>query len=309
MTKKKVALVLGGGAGRGLAHIGVIDTLTRAGITPDLIVGCSIGSLIGAAFAVSGETNDIKKKMKGYFKGPIFKKLRMNFFKQVSRNERYGFFDTISTFVKKGMLLNVSLTNESFIPKNDFQENIDHFIDDINFNETKIPFACVAVDLVSAKEVILKEGRLREAIAASSAIPGVFPPVRRELMVLADGGWLDQLPVSVARKLGADIVIASDIKEDLSENKTFKTAMEIFMRASDITKDTLSFIVSRDADIAITPDVGEINWADFSFVNLCIERGAQAAKKALPDIKAIIGKRKSKFSWLTGGLKNIWRKK
>ncbi len=307
--KKKIALVLGGGAGRGLAHIGVIDTLIKAGIMPDLIVGCSIGALVGAAFATEGKTDGIKKRMQGYFDGPVFKKLRMEFFKQVSKSERYGFFDTISTFVKRGMLLNVSLTSESFISKSDFEANINHFIDDINFNETKIPFACVAVDLIRAKEVILREGSLREAVAASSAIPGIFPPVKKDTIILADGGWIDQLPVIPARKLGADIVIAVDIKEDLSENKSFKTALEIFMRTSDITKDRLSVVVSKDYDVLITPDVGKINWADFGCVDSCIAKGAKAASGALAEIEAIIGKRRSKLGQFFSGLKNRWRRK
>ncbi len=308
MMKKKVALVLGGGAGRGLAHIGVIDALIKAGIMPDLVVGCSIGALVGAAFALSGGIDDITKKMKGYFGGHIFKKLRMDFFKQISKSEQYGLFDTVSTFVKRGLLMESSLTNESFISKDAFQANIDHFITNSKFEETKIPFICVAVDLVSSKEVILKEGSLREAVAASSAIPGIFPPVRKGSMILSDGGWLDQIPVSAARKAGADIIIASSIQEDLSENKTFQTAMEIFMRASDITKDTLSLVISKDSDITIKPDVGSINWADFESVDQCITKGSQAAKDALPYIEAAINK-KTKFRRISNGFKNLWRSK
>ncbi len=305
---KKVALVLGGGAGRGIAHIGVIDTLTKAGIMPDLIVGCSIGALVGAAFASSGSIDEIIEKMKGYFSGPIFKKLRMDFFKQISKSEQNGLFDTVSTFVKKGLFLEESLTKESFITKDDFQSNINHFIDDISFDETKIPFICVAVDLVSSKEVILSKGSLREAVAASSAIPGVFPPTKMGSMILSDGGWLDQIPVSAARKADADIIITSSIQEDLSENKTFKTAMEIFMRASDITKDTLSLFMSKGSDITIKPDVGGINWANFESVDQCITKGSQAAKDVIPDIKAMIGK-DSKFIRITNRLKNMWSKK
>lgn len=181
--KPVVGLALGSGSARGWAHFGVLRALRDAGISPDIICGTSIGSLVGAAYA-AGEMDSFEEWVLGLGMRKVF-----------------GFMD----FNLGGGMLK----GEKII---DFWR--EHFVQE-TMEELGAPFGCVATDLHTGAEVWLRSGSIADAVRASIALPGLFTPVVRDGRLLVDGGLVNPVPVSLARAMGADVVIAVDLNADI----------------------------------------------------------------------------------------------
>jgi len=193
MQKKlKIGLALGSGSARGWAHIGVIESLTEAGIKIDYIAGTSIGALVGAVFA-SGKIDKLKEI--------VF---------QLDWKQILSFFDIV--FPKSGLIDGKKVSD--FIRKR---------IHEKSFVELSIPFCAVSTDLSTGQEVIIDEGDVIEAVRASISVPGIFTPVKKDDMILVDGGLVNPVPVNVVRDMGADFVIAVDLNHDIKK-RLFKTS-------------------------------------------------------------------------------------
>ena len=181
--KPIVGLALGSGSARGWAHFGVLHALREAGVSPDIICGTSIGSLVGATYA-AGEMDEFESWVLGLGKRKVF-----------------GFMDfNLGGGLLKGEKI-IEFWRENFV-----QESME---------ELGAPFGCVATDLQTGAEVWLRKGSIAEAVRASIALPGLFTPVMREGRLLVDGGLVNPVPVSLARAMGADIVIGVDLNADI----------------------------------------------------------------------------------------------
>ncbi len=180
---ERIGLALGGGSARGWAHIGVIQALNRAGIYPDIVCGTSIGALVGAAY-VDGDLDRLDAWVRS-----------------LTLQTVVGFLD----FSLAGGLIKGDKLVDFFR---------DHFIDK-QIAELSLPFAAVATDLHSGREVWLQEGSVMDAVRASIALPGLFTPARHDGKWLLDGGLVNPVPVSLCRAMGADWVIAVDLNSDL----------------------------------------------------------------------------------------------
>src|SRR6266699_2269857 len=181
--RPKIGFVLGAGSARGWAHIGVLRALLEAGIKPDLIAGCSVGALVGAAFA-AGRLDQIEAWALSLDWKRILK---------------------LMDFGLRGGLIKGRRVREVF--REQFVE--------CEFSQLDVPFAAVATDLHSGQEIWLREGRVSAAIGASIAVPGLFQPVLHEGRYLVDGSVVNPIPVSLCRAMGADIVLAVDLGSDL----------------------------------------------------------------------------------------------
>ena len=183
--KPVVALVLGGGAARGWAHIGVIHELKSMGVEPDMVVGTSVGSVVGGAYA-SGNLQPFEEWISSLGRVDIIR------------------------------LLDAKMTGGGFLQGNSLMGAIEKRIGNPNIEDLEIPFACVATELDTGREVWLREGSLLDACRASIALPGMFAPSRfREDKLLVDGGLVNPVPVSLARAMGGDVVIAVNLNGDL----------------------------------------------------------------------------------------------
>lgn len=178
-----IGLALGSGAARGWAHIGVIAALEEEGIRPDVVCGCSIGALVGAAY-VSGKITDLGDWVSSLEWHDVVALLDLSFRGGLIRGEKV------------------------------LAHCAQHFFSD-DFKHIDRPFACVATELASGREVWLRDGKLADAVRASIALPGLFSPVERNRRVLVDGGLVNPVPVSLCRALGADIVIAVELGSGL----------------------------------------------------------------------------------------------
>jgi NTE family protein len=258
LPKPKVALVLGGGAARGFAHIGVIRVLEQEKIPIDLVVGTSVGSLIGAIYAHDRSSFELEWTAFALEKDDIFD---------------YGLLNALTGMgAAKGEKL------EAFIKSRVTTADIENL---------KIPFAAVATDLNRGTRVVLDSGSVGRAVRASSAIPGVFQPVDHQGKLLVDGGLIDNVPVAVARGKGADIVIAVDIGKQVS-NFNVTDIIDVMLQSITIMSAENARVKKRDADVLIAPDIGAVGMLDFTKKKQCMQAGIDATQKMMPEIRAAI---------------------
>jgi NTE family protein len=177
---------------------------------------------------------------------------------------------------------------ESFLSAEEFAESMAAILPEVDIEHLPVRFGAVTLDLDTAEEVVLVRGDLRRAAKASSAIPGILPPVQLNGRLLIDGGWVDKIPVIPTFKMGADVVIAVDISADLEETQDYTRGVDIMVRANAIKDSKLVAYLRRLADVVIAPDVKEIHWADFGAFERCIAAGAEAAAEALPRIRHVL---------------------
>ncbi len=249
--KPVIGLALGSGAARGWAHIGVIDALARKGIVPDVVCGCSIGALVGAAF-VSGRIDALRTWVESLDWQAVVGLLDISFRGGLIRGDR--------------------------VVKHCAQ----HFFND-DFASLGKPFGCVATELATGREVWLREGPVAEAVQASIALPGLFSPVRRGGRVLVDGGLVNPVPVSLCRALGADVVIAVDLGSGMvgralrrpprpvQENGWHQRLLGAIGLAEDADGE------GRDAEL---PSVGDVITTSINIMQMRIARSRLAGEPA-----------------------------
>ena len=299
-NKLRVGLALGGGAARGLSHIGVIEALVEAGIAIDIIAGTSMGAIIGAMYAADPDVARLKERFAAYLRSEVFRQAKFDFMKEKDFEEGVGIFYRFSQFARRGIFYTLSMTRHSFLSEATGARNVAFLVPDIAVEGTRIPFVATAVDLISGKEHLFRSGSLRRAVAASCAIPGILPPVEHDGMSLIDGGWLDAVPVEPAIALGADFVIGVDVSREISEFEEPRSGLEIVFRSDSITRYALSDERARRADILLAPQIRTIHWADFSQAQQAIDSGRQETLLHLDAIRRQL-RRKRLRRWLKGG--------
>lgn len=282
----KIGLALGGGAARGLAHIGVLKVLVKNEIPIDLIVGTSIGALVGGLYATTGDIDLVERRLVAFLDSPTFRANRFHFLREI-RGES-GWIGNLGRLLRKGIFIGYSLSRPSFISAQQFERNMTQLLDDVDIENAKIPFAAVSCDLRRGEEIVIQTGPLRRAVSASSAIPGVLPPIEWNGKLLIDGGWSSKVPVLAAFKMGADAVIAIDISSEIRDTRKLTRGYDIFVRAGAITDSILKRMQCRMADILIRPQVGAIHWADFGRARECMDRGYEAANSKLEEIRSLV---------------------
>ncbi len=283
---KKVGLALGGGGVRGLAHIGVLNVLEQEGIQIDLIVGTSAGALIGAAYASGMSTREITDKVNTYLKSSEFEESAIKSIGESFSPGPKTFAQRTKIFVRNQYYLLRALFTPSILPAEDFQSLINYLLPDADIRDTHIPFAAVTTDLITGKQVVLDQGPLRQAILASSSVPGACEPTRLGQWLLADGGVTSLVPVHAARKAGADVVIAVMVDRELPADSAIDTARDVLYRAGEITANALEEAELQNADVVIRPDVGDLHWTDFSRAKDLIVIGEIATREALEKINS-----------------------
>ena len=263
MKKKNFVLVLGGGASKGFAHIGILRVLEAEGIIPDLIVGTSMGALVGGLYASGKSVDELEK-------------LALN-------------FNYLGTFSLMNMLFKDNILNISRVKR-----IIKRELGETTFEETRIKFVAVATELDTGTEKHFDSGRLADGITASISVPGFFPRVKIGNHYYVDGGLLNNLPEDVARKIMPDAVIISVdpigdyVKQfDRSKNKTMQTLI------NSVALMTQKIVESKpkDADLRILVTQPHVCQMDFNKQTAIksIKRGERVARKYLPQIKNLMG--------------------
>jgi NTE family protein len=274
MKKKKVGIALGGGAARGFAHIGVLEILDKENIPIDMIAGTSAGSVVGALYAQGMSAARIKEIV-----------LEMDWLKRIR-------------------LVDISIPKTGFIAGKKITELLKSIIGDVDFSELKIPFACIATDIMTGEEIIINKGSVLEAVRASISVPIVFAALKYKERFLVDGGLVDQVPVDAVKDMGPDVTIGvnvtpriSNIRQriyvDQAEPPT-PTALKtpgmftIMMNYMSIMNSQAANASLKRADIIIEPRLAGISFTDFKKADKCILEGEFAGIDAILNIKKLL---------------------
>lgn len=249
------ALAFGGGAARGIAHVGVLKVLEEEGIQPDLVVGTSAGAL-AAAFLAAGvsaarvavwaETLRWSNLVR-----PVFSRMGL------TTNDRLG-------------------------------ELLDRVLPFRTFDELILPFACMATDLETSEPVLICEGDLITAIRASCAIPGLVVPVERDGRLLIDGGVTSNVPTGISRLFGAEVVVAVDVNLSYKRPVPPTNMLSIIMHSFFTIGRAAEQSATAQADLLIAPDVGDIGYDQLHRTAELISAGEAAAKAALPRLRDLL---------------------
>jgi NTE family protein len=279
--KPKWALVLMGGGSRGLAHIGAINVLQKNGLTPPVVVGTSIGGLVGGLFAsgfTPAELKDVTEELssKDFLQKPNFPFLptKMRTIIDILMLESY----------KNRLLRRVGLDI-----KDRMEEYLKSLVGETLIEDLPVKFACNAVDLISGKEVIFEKGKLYKALRATMSLPIVFEPARVDDMLLVDGGVLDNAPVEIARRLGAEKTLLVDIHRPIKEipAEDVKNTFQLIHRMVDTMIAVTTEQKIKEADFVLRVDI-DVDLFDFSDSERIIGEGEKAAKENINKIKKLV---------------------
>ncbi len=259
MKTKKIGLALGGGGARGLAHIGVLKALEAANIPIHAIAGTSMGALVGAWYAATGEIRQLED---------IFLKVREG-----------DMASTTKIFWKHDGVLfkNKAIT-----------DTVENGIKGKQFKDCIIPFAAVATDVKNGDEIVMSDGNVSEAVHASIAVPFVFPPVQSDSRLLMDGGFVNPVPADIVRKMGADFVIAVDVTTGWVNISEQAIDLKNAYRFMDKVITAIEYQVARErmqsADLIIHPAVSNFDWLDFPRAGEIIRTGYDETRRSLKSI-------------------------
>lgn len=302
-TRPTVALVLSGGGAKGAAHVSVIRYLEEVGIPVDLVLGTSIGGLVGGLYAcgyTGSELEDIirsqdwnylmrdthprrydamiQKDYDRQFQLSIpFGQYQWDFFGNEQRTER-----ATRSLLSGGMVQGRNIENL-------FSSMIVGFGDEMDFLKLPIPFACVATDMVTAKPKIWHSGSLRDALRSTMSIPGLFTPVKTNGMVLVDGSLRNNMPAGIARQMGADIIITVDISAPALNAKQINSFVDFIFQTTDVMGRESYREAIATTDIYIQPELSDYSLLSFDAesIDSILARGRQAVLAHAGEIKVL----------------------
>jgi NTE family protein len=257
----RIALVLGGGAAKGFAHIGVIKSLEAQSIKPDIVVGTSVGSLVAALYA-SG------------YDGFELQRLAME--------------------MKESMVSDWSLPDRGILKGEALQEFVNRNVQGRTLDKLSRKVAVVATDLQSGELIVFERGDTGMAVRASSSVPGVFQPVKISGREYVDGGLVSPVPVKVARNLGADFVIAVDISSRPSL-KPVQGTLDVLLQTFTIMGNAIAASELQQADVVIKPDISRLSSTDFQSRHLAILEGERAAQAIIPEVRRKLAERENRL--------------
>jgi NTE family protein len=250
-AKPLIALALGGGAAKGFAHIGVIKALEAQGIVPDIVVGTSAGSVVGAMYAAG----------------------------------KSGFeLQTLAITLDESQVSDWSLPDRGVLKGDALAAFINKAVNNTTIEKLPKKFGAVATDLASGEPIVFRSGDIGAAVRASSSVPGVFQPVAIRGREYVDGGLVSPVPVRFAREMGATFVIAVDISNKPQMGKT-KSSLDVLLQTFAIMGQSLNRSELPLADIVIRPDISQLASADFKTRHLAVLEGEKATAQAMPALK------------------------
>lgn len=251
-AKPVVALALGGGAAKGFAHIGVIKALEAQGIVPDIVVGTSAGSVVGAMYAAGKSGFELQQ---------------------------------LAISLDESQVSDWSLPDRGVVKGEALAAFINKTVANAPIEKLPKKFGAVATDLASGEPIVFRSGDTGTAVRASSSVPGVFQPVAIRGREYVDGGLVSPVPVRFAQEMGATFVIAVDISNKPQASKT-KSSLDILMQTFAIMGQSLNRSELPLADVVIRPDISQLASTDFKTRHLAVLEGEKAAAQALPALKA-----------------------
>lgn len=252
----KIAVVLGAGAAKGFAHVGVLKVLEAQKVPIHMVVGTSAGSFVGSLYAYGYDAYALQR---------------------------------IALSLEKSDVAELIIPDNGFLKGDRLRNFINAKVNGTPLEKLKIPFHAVATNIKTGGQIVFNSGNTGMAVQASCSVPGIFQPARFSGTSYVDGGVVNPLAVDVAKQYGADVVIAVDITSDI--DSTIPTGiMETIMKSVEIMYNKISRVPITQADVVVKPSVGFVGSADFSHRNEAIMEGERATMAAMPAINGILAK-------------------
>lgn len=289
--RPRIGLVLSGGGARGAAHVGVLKVLEENRIPIDMIAGTSFGAIIGGLYASGYSAGELEEILLGIdWKATLSNRAPRNQRSFRRKQDDNGFLIKFKVGFKDGELkLPTGLVNP-----NNLRLTLRDLVVDVaevhSFDDLSIPFKAVATDLETGRAVVLDEGNLAGAMVASMAVPALFPPVERGGKLLVDGGVANNVPVNIARAMGADIVIVVDISAPMKtkdEITSFTSVIDQLMLIMTNQTTAVQLATLTSQDVLIQPELGDIGLVDFERTEEAMPEGEISARQALGQLRAI----------------------
>ncbi len=280
---KKLAIALGGGGARGLAHIGFLRVIEKEKIPLARITGCSMGAMVGGAYALYQNADAVEELAYHFIGHPDFEGFNFDDFAAIDnsgadlKSKAYAVLGRI----KVGLSLFKTLARPG-IYEEELVEKIYHHYPDHPIEKLPMHFSAMTSDLITGQEVLLTKGSLRLAIRASSSIPGYLPPVKWGKYLLVDGGVSNLVPTQYFKKKEDELIIGVDVSRPIRTGTDLKSGVDIMQRAENIRAYHLTQLKVSNADKVIRCPLGNISWADFKQAPEIIKAGEKAAHKLLP---------------------------
>ncbi|MCM1289797.1 MAG: patatin-like phospholipase family protein [Corallococcus sp.] len=251
--RHKVGLALSGGGTRGVAHIGVLQAFAENNVKFDCVAGTSAGSILGALYCAGIPCDEILQAAKTLTKKDLI-------------NKRFALGSNPSNIEQAALRI----------------------LGDITFDQLKIPFAAVAVDIQTGAEVVLNSGSVCKAIAASSAVPMLYKPLEMDGMRLVDGGLLNNMPADVCRKMGAEVVISVDLNHNRGRGTTSNKLLDTVIATWTITTKSTMYKGQINSDFVIAPELSEYKNTKLSGIDEMVREGYRAAVDSMEEIKQLL---------------------
>ncbi len=271
---------MGGGA-RGLAHIGVLRALDDAGLPPGIIAGTSMGALVGAFYAAGMAPREIESLTADFRYNSVLDRRLLSRRPQTMRR----FFEGLMLGTRADRLLRgLGIDREDRV-----EAVLGRIVGGLRIEDLPIPFACNAVDIVTGREVVFTSGPLRKALRATMAFPLVFEPARRQGRLLIDGGLIENVPVEIARGLGARKVVAPDIHRPLREipASSIRNVFQLLARTSTVVLTRATERQLERADLVYRVEV-DVATFDFSRTRAIIDKGKKATEANIAAIRRLV---------------------
>lgn len=313
VARPKIGLVLSGGGAKGGAHIGVLKVLEENRVPVDVIVGTSIGAYVGGLYALGYSADEVEQLMlntewdKGY--SDFIPRESLLYADKALRDDynltfRLGYSNG-KLKMPTGLLLGQSALQLLKLST----DTVGEFT---SFDDMPIPYRAVATDIATSKMVVLNSGSLSQAMKASSTVPGALEPIEINGQLLVDGGIINNMPVDVARSMGADIIIAVDIGSPLLTKNEINSTVDVLDQLSTILTITTTNNQKKllhDQDILLRPDINKLSTTDFSIVGQALVEGEKVALAELVKIESLavdessylqllLQKKKKRDAWL-----------
>lgn len=255
MEKPTLGLALSGGTAKSIAHIGVLEALTEAGIYPDYIAGTSGGAIVGSLYAAGMPIPELK---------------------EIARNLRWKHLARL-TFPKLGLLSNAGV-----------EKLITDLLGEVTFEDLKLPFSVVATDFLSGNKVVFKEGPVAQAIMMSSSIPNVFEPIAHDDTLIVDGGLVEYLPIETVLEYQPDVVVGVNLGYKETRSSRPRNLLHVAMAVTGIAAQQNSRLSETKADIVIRPPAAQFPSFDLTASAPLMEVGYKATMERIPDILAAL---------------------
>ncbi len=282
----RLGLALGSGGARGVAHVGVLEALQREGLAPDVVTGTSMGAIIGGLYAEDPRADETWRRLSSFVEDPEFLDTWAPFIGKGSASDmEQGRIQSLFTTLNRKFMQLRTVTRPSLVDADKLRHPLEKLYAARDFAELRLPFAAVGIDLIGGERVVFREGNLIDGIYGSAAIPGVFPPLDKDGLLVIDGGGPFRVPLNTCRDMGADVVVAVDIPGFESAKPEYRTGLDMMLRSDALARERLNAFIMERADVVIRPDVSEFHWADFLMADECRQRGAEATEAVIGDIR------------------------